>query len=169
MQAYDSIKFCRCSSLQSQSESYESSRLQVCAWWLDIYLVICRNVLSSAYSQGRRPDPNWQGFKTLGMLLKMGYVPEYAAKIVVILDDRPEVWKVSSDRKLVHPISPQQLVTSDGKLSTERALAKFASVACELSSRAFAQQQMDLDLMKSLAEVEKDVALARFHRDYRRH
>ena len=128
-------------------------------------------MLSSAYSQGRQKDPNRNVFKTLGMLLKIGYVPEYAAKIVVILDDRPDVWKVSSDRKLVHPILPQELITSDGKPSTERALWKFASVACELSSRAFAQQQMglDVDSMKSLEEVMKDVAVARLRRGYQGH
>ena len=95
------------------------------------------------------------------MLLKLAHVPEYAAKITVVLDDRRDVWKLSSDRQLVFPIFPQQLLTSDGKPSTEQALTKFASLACELSSMAFAQEQIDLDLMKPLADVEQEVAWSR--------
>ena len=122
--------------------------------------------MSSRYAEGTDQSGARQGFKTLGMLFKVAYVPEYARKVVVILDDSPHVWQVPSDRELVRVISQQHLLTSYGKPSAERALTRFAGIAAELSGKAFAQEHMDSDLMKPLTEVEQKVAWARYCKEY---
>ena len=122
--------------------------------------------MSSKYAEGTEPGGRPKGFKTLGMLLKVAYVPEYARKVAVILDDSPHVWQVPSDRELVRVISQQHLLTSYGKPSAERALTRFAGVAAELSGQAFAQEHMDSDLMKPLTEVEQKVAWARHRKEF---
>ena len=47
------------------------------------------------------------------MLLKVAYVPELAERLVIILDDRSEVWQSDSDQRLVrmYPVRQQLYVT----------------------------------------------------------
>ena len=66
------------------------------------------------------------------MLLKMAYLPEYVARLVFILDDTLQVWKVPSDRLLVHPICKQQFQTSHAKPNRQQELTKYASLARKL-------------------------------------
>ncbi|KAL3161755.1 hypothetical protein ABBQ38_008850 [Trebouxia sp. C0009 RCD-2024] len=54
--------------------------------WIEDNVKIER-VMSSAFCRQQGPDGREHSFKTSGMLLKLAYVPEYAAKLLVILDD----------------------------------------------------------------------------------
>lgn len=45
-------------------------------------------------------------------MLPVGHVPHFAEKLFVILDDRTDVWRRESDRRLVWQISKQRSFTS---------------------------------------------------------
>ena len=116
--------------------------------------------MSSAFSQGFNRQKEWPGFKTTAMLLKMAGVPEYAAKLIVIVDDKRDVWHVPSDAALVHAIRPQRFSTSHGKPSAEQALNKFAAAARELWHKVYDHPQPP-HAMRLLIEYEKEVSWVR--------
>ena len=73
------------------------------------------------------------------MLLKVAYVPELAERLVIILDDRSEVWQSDSDQRLVrmYPVRQQLYVTSDR--SNSPWLQRFISLALRMHELAFSQ------------------------------
>ena len=95
------------------------------------------------------------------MLLPLAYVPEYAARLVLIVDDTVDVWHVPSDRQLVHPITRQRGHTSHQKPDELQELSKFASLASALWGKAYGSGQHN---GKSLKVLEAEVALEHWNR-----
>lgn len=88
------------------------------------------------------------------MQFQMSYIPKLAERLVVILDDHPDVWQRSSDRRLVDmfPVRPQQYVTSDQ--SRKPWLQRFATLALRLHQLAFTQPVLE----RPLPDIKQDIA-----------
>ena len=104
---------------------------------------VCRRLISSQVSTNRN-------FKSTAMLLKMSYLPELSERLVVVLDDKPEIWQSQSDRRLADmcPVRPQQYNTSDYR--SEPWLKKLEQLLQLLHRRVFAQEATQ---MQPLPEI----------------
>lgn len=129
------------------------------------YAFPCRRVMSSAFCRQQGPDGREHSFKTSGMLLKLAYVPEYAAKLLVILDDDEQVWTDASDQALQHIIARQQSAASDCKPADKRALVMFSNIAKQLHGKAYLNVASGAQL-RPLANVLRDVAFSEWKRYY---
>lgn len=95
------------------------------------------------------------------MLLSLAYIPEYAARLVFIIDDTLDVWQVPSDQQLVHPIQKQRGHTSHQKPDEQQELSKFALLASTLWGKAYASGTHN---GRSLKDLEIEVAKEHWHR-----
>lgn len=122
--------------------------------------------MSSAFCSQTEPNGCVHSFKTSGMLLKLACIPEYASKLVVILDDTEGVWTDASEQALLYRIARQQCAASDAKPADKRALVMFGHVASRLHGKAYAAlPAASSTQLRPLAEVLQEVAVA----DWRKH
>ena len=119
--------------------------------------VACRRVISNRFSTNN-------DFKSLGMLLKLAYIPDYAERLVIILDDKPKVWLRPVDRRLadMYPVKQQQYVTSD--LSESPWLQRFTGLALSMHHLVFRHTTS----MKPLPTIASEIALEQMQDDLRR-
>lgn len=98
------------------------------------------------------------------MLLKLAYIPDYAERLVTILDDRPEVWRRPVDPRLadMYPVKQQQYVTSD--VSDSPWLQRFTGLALRMHHLVFRHTAF----MKPLPTIASDIALDQMQLDLRR-
>lgn len=107
------------------------------------FFATCRRVVSSLSHTLATGFPQNKKFKSLGMLLKMAYLPELAERIVIILDDRPDVWMRPSDKVLasLFLVKPQQYVNSDSDDKKRTWLQNFCPMAQQTHQLVFEQHK----------------------------
>lgn len=121
--------------------------------------------MSSAFCSQAESNGCVRSFKTTGMLLKLACIPEYASKLVVILDDTEGVWSDASEQALLYRIARQQCAASDGKPNAKRALVMFGHVASRLHGKAYLKVESGTQLRR-LTEVLQEVAFADWQKHY---
>lgn len=117
----------------------------------------CRRVVSSLSYTLTTGFPQGKKFKSLGMLLKMAYLPELTERIVIILDDKPEVWLTPSDKTLasLYLVKPQQYVNSDLDDRKETWLQMFCPMAIATHQLVFEQHEPTQPLHAIFGDVAK--------------
>ena len=121
--------------------------------------------MSSAFCEQTESNGCVRSFKTSGMLLKLAYIPEYASKLVVILDDTAGVWTDASEQALLYRIARQQCAASDSKPTAKRALVMFGHVANRLHGKAYLSVESGTQLRR-LADVLHEIAFAEWQKHF---